>query len=446
MTSGQAPLPPAPSASPNTLSSPPMTRGFSALRHRNYRLFFTGQAISVIGSWMQTTAQSWLVVSLTASALKLGLVNVCQFGPVLLLGLYAGVVVDRVAKRTLLILTQSAAAVLAGTLAYLDRTGRVQLWQVYLLALAIGVVNAFDMPARQAFVVEMVGKDDLANAIALNSSLFNAGRLVGPAIAGALLASFGTAVCFALNAMSFLPVIAGLLLMRVPTQPVKPRGRGLAQLREGLRYVRRTPAVALTVLLAGLVATFGMNFAVWIPLLAKADFQTGAGGFGALMSSLGFGSMAGALSLAFFGRGVRPRFMLAMAATLGMGEIVLAVIASSGAPAGLAMALLPVLGFAMTSTMALANTTVQTATPHELRGRVLSVYLTVFAGSAPFGALVAGALANMLGTPASLALCGAITAMAAGVVAAKWGAVPAVAFRLRWLSSSSLPDTTTGED
>ncbi|GIW04511.1 MAG: hypothetical protein KatS3mg059_1131 [Thermomicrobiales bacterium] len=198
---------------------------------------------------MQTTAQSWLVVSLTASALKLSLVNVCQFGPVLLLGLYAGVVVDRVAKRTLLILTQSSAAILAGTLAYLDRTGRVQLWQVYLLALAIGVVNAFDMPARQAFVVEMVGKDDLPNAIALNSSLFNAGRLVGPAIAGALLASFGTAVCFALNAISFLPVVVGLILMRVPSQPAKPRGGGLAQLREGLRYVRKTPAVALTVIL-----------------------------------------------------------------------------------------------------------------------------------------------------------------------------------------------------
>lgn len=451
MTSGQAPLPPAPSASPDNLSSAPITRGFSALRHRNYRLFFTGQAISVIGSWMQTTAQSWLVVSLTASALKLSLVNVCQFGPVLLLGLYAGVVVDRVAKRTLLILTQSSAAILAGTLAYLDRTGRVQLWQVYLLALAIGVVNAFDMPARQAFVVEMVGKDDLANAIALNSSLFNAGRLVGPAVAGALLASFGTAVCFALNAISFLPVVAGLLLMRVPAQPVKPRGSGLVQLRDGLRYVRKTPAVALTVILAGLVATFGMNFAVWIPLLAKGNFQTGAGGFGALMSALGFGSMAGALSLAFFGRGTRQHFMLAMAATLGVGEIVLAGIASAGAPALVAMALLPVLGFAMTSTMALANTTVQTATPHELRGRVLSVYLTVFAGSAPFGAIVAGALANALGTPTSLAICGAVTAMAAGLVAMMWGAVPATALRPRWISSSlagrsSLPDTTTGED
>ncbi|MER3438845.1 MAG: MFS transporter, partial [Chloroflexota bacterium] len=357
MASGQAPLSPPSPTSPRDRRAQRLPRGFSALRHRNYRLFFTGQAISVTGSWMQTTAQSWLVVSLTTSAFKLGLVNVCQFGPVLLLGLYAGVVADRVSKRTVLLLTQSTSAILAATLAYLDRAGRVQLWQVYLVALAFGVVNAFDMPARQAFVVEMVGKEDLPNAIALNSSLFNAGRLVGPAIAGALLASFGTAVCFALNAISFLPVIAGLFLMRVPPRPAPMRGRSLAQLREGLSYVRRTPAVALTIALAGFVATFGMNFAVWIPLLAKGNFHLGAGGFGALLSALGFGSVAGALSLAFFSRGARPRFMLAMGATLGAGEIVLAVMASAGAPAILAMALLPVLGYAMTSTMALANTT-----------------------------------------------------------------------------------------
>src|SRR5262245_11535078 len=381
-----------------------LPRGFSALRHRNYRLFFAGQLISVIGSWMQTTALSWLVVSLTGSAFKLGLVNVCQFAPVLVLGLFAGVVVDRVPKRTLLLATQSAAAVFAAVLAILDGGGHVQLWHVYVLGLGIGVVNAFDMPARQAFVVEMVGKEDLTNAIALNSSIFNAGRLIGPAIAGVLVASFGTALCFALNAISFLAVIAGLFLMRITPVRVERTGTGLSRLREGLAYVRSTPIVLTTVVMAGFVATFGMNFNVWVPLLAKQEFAVGADGFGIMLSALGLGSLGGALSLAFFGRGARPGVMLTTAAVMGIAELLLAIAAGLSAPIVVALVLLPVMGFAMTSTMAMANTTVQTSTPNDLRGRVLSVYLTVFAGSAPFGALLAGGAASQFGTATSIAI------------------------------------------
>jgi MFS family permease len=433
------------------LTSRRLPRGFSALRHRNYRLFFSGQLISVIGSWMQTTAQSWLVVSLTASAFKLGLVNVCQFAPVLVLGLFAGVVIDRVPKRTILLATQSTAALLAAVLAILDGTGHVQLWQVYVLGLGIGVVNAFDMPARQAFVVEMVGKEDLSNAIALNSSIFNAGRLIGPAVAGVLVASFGTALCFALNSLSFLAVIAGLFFMRITPMRIERGGNGLSRLREGLAYVRATPIVMMTVVMAGFVATFGMNFNVWVPLLAKHEFAAGADGFGVLLSALGLGSLVGALALAFFGRGARPGVMLTTAAVLGISELLLALAAGLAAPIVAALVLLPVMGFAMTSTMAMANTTVQTSTPNELRGRVLSVYLTVFAGSAPFGALLAGATANAFGTAASVAVGGVVTLATAVVVASYGGMLSGARRRVQMVrrgqtAGQVLPTTSTGED
>jgi len=437
------------SSTTSAVSAPRLPRGLSSLRHRNYRLFFAGQLISVIGSWMQTTAQSWLVVSLTASAFKLSLVNVCQFAPVLVLGLFAGVVVDRVPKRTILLATQSSAAICAATLAILDGSGYVRLWHVYVVGLCVGIVNAFDMPARQSFVVDMVGKEDLPNAIALNSSIFNAGRLVGPAVAGLLIATLGTAVCFALNAVSFLAVIAGLLMMRIAPVRTERSGTGLARLREGLAYVRATPVVLLTVILAGFVATFGMNFNVWVPLLAKHEFDVGAGGFGVLLSALGLGSLAGALALAFLARGARPGIMLTTAAALGVTELVLAIAAGLSAPIVVGLVLLPILGFAMTATMSMANTTVQTATPNELRGRVLSVYFTVFAGSAPFGALLTGAAASRFGTAASIAMGGAVTLAAAIVVASRGGFLGSALARVHPLRRDSNPGramTTTGED
>lgn len=398
-----------------------LPRGLAALRHRNYRLFFVGNLISVIGSWMQTTAQSWLVVSITASAFKLGLLNVCQFAPVLILGLFAGVAVDRLPKRRLLLVTQGASGLFALILAVLDRADTIQLWQVYLIGVGIGVVNAFDMPARQAFVVEMVGKDDLSNAIALNASIFNTGRLVGPAIAGVLVAAFGTAVCFALNAVSFLAVIIGLLMMRITPVAIAHHGSGLSRLRQGLGFVRATPVVFRTITLAGLVATFGMNFSVWVPLLAKHEYGVAADGFGILLSALGLGSLGGALGLAFFNRGARPGVMMLSAATMGVALLALAISIKLSAPMLVGLLLLPIMGFAMTSTMSMANTTVQLVTPHELRGRVLSVYLTVFAGSAPFGALLAGAVANEFGIGTSIALGGAVTLVASVMVASRGG-------------------------
>jgi MFS family permease len=402
---------------PASLIPTTLPQGLAAFKHRNYRLFWFGQLVSVTGTWMQSLAQAWLILTLTSSAFLLGLVSVFQFAPVLVLGLFAGVVADRVPKRNLLVVTQALAGLLAGALALLVFTERVELWHVYAIALCLGVVNAFDMPARQAFVVEMVGKEDLTNAIALNSSLFNAARIAGPAVAGALLAVFGPAICFGLNAVSYIAVIAGLLLMRLDALPRRAAGRGLAQVREGLRYVRRSPALLRPIVLVGLVATFGMNFNVWVPLLARHDLDGGASGFGFLMAASGFGSLAGALALAFLVGSVRHWMLFSTAAALGTLNLVLALAGELQVAIPLAMLVLAGIGFSSTTTMAMANTTVQSSAPDELRGRIMAVYMTVFAGTAPFGALVAGAIANRYGAPASIAAGGLVTLLAVAAVA-----------------------------
>jgi MFS family permease len=400
-----------------------LPRGLAAFKHRNYRLFYFGQFISVTGTWMQTLAQSWLVLSLTSSAFQLGLVSVFQFAPMLVLGLFAGAIADRVPKRKLLVCTQAISAVLAGTLAILTFTDTVQLWQVYTLAFLLGVNNAFDMPTRQAFVVEMVGKEDLTNAIALNSSIFNAARIVGPAIAGALLAVFGPAVCFAINSVSYIAVITGLLMMQLaPTVRVQTNQRRLEQIREGLRYVRRTPEILRPIVLVGFVATFGMNTNIWVPLLAKNDLNSGAGGFGLLMSSMGAGSLAGALGLAFLVSSVKRWMLFSTAGALGVGLLLLALVGAVPLAIPIAMLVMAGIGLVSTTTMAIANTTVQAASPDELRGRIMSVYTTVFTGTAPFGALVASSIANRFGTPASLLLGGTITLLAVTAVLLTGGA------------------------
>jgi MFS family permease len=393
--------------------------GFRALRHRNYRLFWSGQLVSVVGTWMSMLALSWLVLDLGASPIQLSLVGACQFGPILVLGLAGGVVADRFGKRSILLATQCAAALLAAILAVLVATEAVQLWHVYALTLGLGMVNALDMPTRQAFVGELVGPDDLMNAVALNATVFNSGRVIGPAIAGLLLASFGAAACFGINAISFLPVIAGLTMMRFPSaKRERPTISHLARLREGLSYVRGEPAVLLPIALVGFVGTFGLNFSVWIPLLAKDEFATGAAGFGLLMSSLGVGSLVGALSLAFGGRKPGWSAMLTTATALGVLELCLAVAGAARLPYLVALPILAGLGFSMSRTMATANTTVQMTAPAALRGRVMSVYMTVFAGTVPIGALIVGSVAEALGTPASIAVGGGIAIASALAIGA----------------------------
>jgi MFS family permease len=296
----------------------------------------------------------------------------------------------------------------------------------------------------------MVGKEDLTNAIALNSSIFNAGRLVGPAIAGLLVAAFGTALCFAINGVSFLAVIIGLLMMRITETPRPRRENNLQQLRQGLAYIRTTPRIWLTIVLVGFVSSFGVNFNIWVPLLAKTEFNAGAGGFGLLLSALGLGSLAGALTLALMNRSNRSTVMLSMACLLGTGLIALGVAAGLSRSILLGLAILPILGFAMTSTMSMANSTVQTASPYDLRGRVMSVYLMVNTGSGPFGALLVGATANSIGTAGSIALGGAITLIAAIGIAVYSGAVPTRTLTSRppLMVDSPIPRTmkSTGED
>lgn len=388
--------------------------GFTALQHHNYRLYFFGQAVSITGTWMQSLAMSWLVLSLTSSAIKLSLVNVLQFAPTLFLGLVAGVVADRVPKRSLLVLTQSIAAICSAILAYLIWSHNIDLWHVYLLALIVGINNSFDMPSRQAFVSEMVGREDLANAIALNSTLFNMGRLVGPALAGLVLGVFGVAACFLIDALSYLAVICSLLMMRNLPKMKQLRNRNpVESLREGLAYVRATPLIGHLVVFAGLVGIFGINFNVWMPLLAKQDIDTGPAGFGLLMSSLGIGALAGALTLAFRSRDVSPKRMVVTALVLGIGEILLGAATEATASLILAMVVSTVVGFGLTSTMSMANTIVQSNAPDELRGRVMSVYIMVSTGVAPLGAILAGAVAGWFGTPISILMGGIITTLSA---------------------------------
>jgi MFS family permease len=396
----------------------PLPEGLRAFAHRDYRIFWFTQLFSLTGTWMQSLAQSWLVLTLTDSPAALGLIGVCQFAPTLILGLPAGVLVDRLPKRRLLQVTQGASAAIVGVLAFLVTTGRIQLWQIYAAAIALGVVAAVDMPARQAFIVDLVGTDDLMNAIALNSALFNTTRVVGPALAGLLLALAGPELPFTLNAVSYIPVIAGLALMHTAGNPKHGGefGSALERLREGLAYVRQSPDVRLPIILAGLMAIFGMNFAVWAPLIARDALDIGASGFGLLMSSLGAGSLIGALTLAFTGRRPSPRVMLGTALLFGAFEIGLGLAAGLGAPAVLAMLFMAGTGFAMSTTMAVANTTVQTNTPDHLRGRVMSIYLTVFAGSTPIGAALAGFTSDLWGAPVAVAAGGAVVALVAAVL------------------------------
>lgn len=387
--------------------------GLRSLGHRDYRIFFLTQFLSLSGTWMQTLAQSWLVLTITDSAAALGLIGVFQFGPTLILGLPAGVLVDRFPKRAILLSTQTAFAVVTGLLAFQVQTGRVELWQIYAAALGLGIVSAVDMPARQAFVVDLVGQDDLMNGIALNSALFNTTRIVGPALAGLVLSTYGAGIAFVLNALSYIPVIIGLSLMRTRGFPRPDAGVGtpLDRLREGLAYARRTPPVFLPIILAGLMAVFGMNFNVWVPLLARDALHIGAGGFGLMLSALGIGSLTGALVLAFAGRRPAMRLLLTTALLFGLIEIVLGAATGAGAHPALAMLLMVGTGFTMTTTMTQANTTVQTNTPDHLRGRVMSIYLTVFAGATPFGDALAGVASEIWTAPIAVAMGGAIVAV-----------------------------------
>lgn len=390
-----------------------LRKGLVAFTYRNYRLFWFGQLVSVTGTWMQSLAQAWLVYEiLGATPFQLGLVNVLQFLPVLLFGIPAGIIADRFPKRSIMMVTQSAMMLLAALMAVLVISDTVQLWHVFVIATMFGLANAVDMPTRQAFVSEMVERDALMNAIALNSALFNTGRIVGPAVAGLLLATIGPGPLFGINAISYIAVLIGLWMMNVApitnTSTVSP----LQRLRDGISYVRADPIVSRTILMVGMIGIFGMNFNVWIPVLASDAFAAGSSAYGQLFSAMGAGSLLGALSLAFSGRGPNRNRMIGAVIAMGVTEVFLGVIAVDGTALLLGALSLAVVGFASTNAMSTANTLVQTTAPDELRGRVMAVYMTVFAGSIPIGALVAGWVTGQFGIFVSMAMGGTMVLFA----------------------------------
>jgi MFS family permease len=385
---------------------------FRSLEVRNYRLYFLGQVVSVTGTWMQSVAQVWLVLKLTGSPLALGITTGLQFLPILVLGPWGGVIADRFDRRKVLIATQAADAVLALVLGVLVLLGAVQLWMVYLLALCLGLVTVVDNPSRQSFVMELVGPEDLQNGISLNSAVFTGARVLGPALAGALILTGGIATCFLVNAFSYLAVIAGLLAMR-PRDLFRhhrlPRGKG--QIVEGLRYVWSTPRLRWPLALMAVLYTISFNFTVLLPLLAKFSFGGGPGMYSLFFSVMAVGSLAGALTVA---RQRRPSSRVLAGAALAFGSAVVAV-ALAPIPA-VALGVLPVVGFFSMVFMATGNSMMQFGSAPSMRGRVMALYAMVFLGSTPIGAPIVGWIAERSSARVSLAI-GGVAAMAAACVA-----------------------------
>lgn len=378
---------------------------FSSLRVRNFRLFATGQVISNTGTWMQRVAQDWLVLDLTHSGTAVGITTGLQFLPLLLFSLWGGMIADRYSKRSVLFVTQSVMGVLAVVLGVLAVTGVVQPWHVYLLAFGLGMATVLDNPTRQSFAIEMVGRADLRNAIALNSAVFNLGRISGPAAAGLVISLIGTPAAFFLNAASYVAVVIGLRLMRPselrPAERV-PRAKG--QLREGLVYVRSRPDLLMTMILVFFIATFGMNFQVTTALMSRVVFHTGAGRFGVASTVFAVGALCGALAAARRGK-VGMRLIVGTALIFGVLDLVTGLMPTYWT---YLLVLLPT-GVAVISFTTAANASVQLGSASDMRGRVMGIYMLVFLGGSPIGAPLTGWTAQEFGTQLSLVAQGAIS-------------------------------------
>jgi MFS family permease len=379
---------------------------FSALRHRNFRFFFYGQLVSLAGTWMQQVALSWLVLTVTDSAFYVGLVNALDALPVLLLALYAGVVVDRVSRHKLIITTQVTAMVLALILASLVLTGGVKVGHIMVIAGCFGIVNAFDIPGRHTFYTDLVGKDDLISAVALNSVSFNATRIVGPAIAGMVLGIAGAGVCFLVNGISYLAVLWGLFRMDLPPVRRTPASRSAVRnIMEGLSYIGRDRRMRALVTVSALITIFGAPFLVLLPVIAKHELGRGASAYGWMMAAVGLGALLGALWIAGPARRMsRGRIILYSASLFSILVVALSVTRNMA----LILVLLALTGFCMVVSGAISNTLMQTLAPDELRGRVVSVYTLAAVGLAPVGAVAAGAVSEKFGAPVALALGGVI--------------------------------------
>jgi len=416
-----SPVPPRPG--PGQLPS-----AFRSLRHRNFRLFFSGQLISLVGTWMQSIAEAWLIYRLTGSSVLLGLLGFVSQIPIFLLSPLGGLAADRWPRQRVVISTQIASMTLGFTLAALTLTGRIRVWEIIVLATLLGVVNSFDVPARQSFLIEMVGREDLLNAIALNSTMFNGARVAGPAVAGLLVAQVGEGWCFFLNAVSYIAVIAGLLMMRIEKSLAAHDGSSpIEKLREGLRFVRHAIPIRTLLLLLGLVSFAALPFAVLVPIFADRILHGGASAYGNLMGAVGFGAMCGAFTLAMRQQ-LRGFGNIVAYSAIGLG-ISLTLFGASRWY-WFSLAALALAGYAMMMQFTSANTLIQAMVPDQLRGRVMSLYSMMFLGMSPLGSLVAGKLAQHIGAPRTVALGGLISLVGGVVFALKWPSMRAPAREL----------------
>ncbi len=391
------------SSRPNSNQAAKLGTTLRALRHRNFQLFFSGQLVSLVGTWMQSVAQAWLVYRMTNSSLLLGAVGFASQIPVFLTAPFGGIAADRTNRQRLVIATQTASMILAAILAWLTLSHRIQVWHIFVLAALLGVVNAFDIPGRQSFLVDMVGKEDLMNAIALNSSMFNGARVIGPAVAGILVARIGEGWCFAANAISYVAVIIGLFMMRVQCAPRSESSSPLEDIIEGFQWVNSTKIIRALLMLLGLISLVGMPYTVLMPVFADRILHGGARGLGILMGATGVGALFGALTLASK-TGVKGlgRWVAMSCGGFGISLILF----SYSRYFWLSAVLLFPAGYSMMLQMACSNTLIQTMVPDQLRGRVMAVYSMMFMGMAPFGALLGGALADRMGAPLTVAVGG----------------------------------------
>ncbi len=388
-----------------------LRKTFSALKHRNFRLFFSGQLISFTGTWMTTTAQGWLVYQLTGSKALLGLVAAAASAPMLFFATWGGWVADRYPKRSVIVVTQTFFMVMSLTMAALVWAKFVQPWHIIVLAILGGMTMAFDMPARQSFVIEMTSREDLMNAISLNSSAFNCARIIGPSIAGFLMAQVGIAMCFLLDGLSFVAVIAGLLMMRLPKHtPIESESSAIGQALEGFRYVWTHPRVLTILSLFAVVGIFGWSYSVLMPAFAHDVLHLGANGYGMLLAGSGVGALAAALTVASAGH-ILPTRILALGG-IGIFSAALALFAFNK-NIHLATLLLAIVGFGIVLYFSTSNTVLQSIVPDEMRGRVMGIWTLIFGGMIPLGSLQAGLMADFLGTPATIATGALICALAA---------------------------------
>jgi len=388
---------------------------FRALRHRNFQLFFGGQLISLIGTWMQNVAMAWLVYRLTGSAVLLGILGFATQFPIFLFAPFGGTVADRWNRRSVVIATQTISMILAFGIAGLTFAHIAHVWELIVVAALFGVVNAFDIPARQAFLMDMVGREDLMNAIALNSSMFNGARVVGPAVAGILVAWIGEGWCFLSNAISYIAVIVGLLLMRIAAREIqKVKASPFEHIAEGFRFVRQSKPIFAILALLACISLFGLPYSTLMPIFADRILHGGARGFGILMGAAGFGALCGALTLAMrVGVHGLGRWIAASCAVFGFALIAF----SFSRWFWLSALLLVLVGYAVMLQTSASNTMLQTMSPDKLRGRVLAVYSMMFMGMMPMGSLIAGGLAKHIGSPLTVGLGGAGSIVGAAIFA-----------------------------